>query len=291
MTQPLEPSGSRFRLPAEPMVITVTPDMASDWLSYRNHPLNRKLSKAVAAKYQKDMEAKPSRWRETPEPMIFDTEGWIISGQHRLKAVANSGTTQRFWIVPGQSRDIFDVVDQTYKRQAAHNMRSVPNATVVAGAARYLAALADGDRWTMPRFSAVTIPEILTTVRQWPELTWYSSEVTNVRLKTFIPGAAHLAILAQAARTEHLGRIKPWLESLPTGANLAEDDPRVHLRNRFLLSHAALGGTKNRDLVYSLIAKSWNAYVQDRPMPMLRHMTTESLVRVAGVSFDRNEAA
>lgn len=41
----LEPSGSKFRLPSEPTIMAVTPDMASDWLSYRNHPKNRPLSK------------------------------------------------------------------------------------------------------------------------------------------------------------------------------------------------------------------------------------------------------
>lgn len=284
----LTPEGSRYRLPSEPMVITVTPDMASDWLSYRNHPKNRTLSKAIAGKYQKDMEQ--GRWRETPEPMIFDTEGWIISGQHRLKAVANSGATQRFWVVPDQSRDIFDVVDQGYKRQAAHVL-GVPNATVVAGAARYLASLAEQDRWTMPRFSAITVPEIVTTVRQWPELTWYSTEVMNVRGRTFIPGAAHLAILAQAARTEHVGRIGPWIEGLLTGANLSDTDPRVHLRNRFLVNHAALSGTKNRDLVYSLITKAWNAHAEDKPMTMLRHLAAEPLARVTGICWDENGGA
>jgi hypothetical protein len=270
--------------------MVVTPDMASDWLSYRNHPLNRKLSKAIAGKYQKDMEAVPSRWRETPEPMIFDTEGYIISAQHRLKAVANSGTTQRFLVCPNQSRDIFDVVDQGYKRVPAHVL-NVPNATLVAGAARYLAALADGDRWSMPRFARVTTPEIVAVVRDWPELGWYGTEVTNVRLRTFIPGSAHLAIVAQASRTEHIGRIDSWLDGLLTGANLAETDPRNQLRNRFLLSHGTLSGTKNRDAVYSLIAKAWNAHAEDRVLPVLRHMTTETLAQVAGLVHERNEAA
>ena len=74
----LTPAGSRFRLPSAAQIVTVTPEMASDWLSYRNHPKNRPLSKSVSARYQADMES--GRWAEaTPEGYIFDTDGWIIS--------------------------------------------------------------------------------------------------------------------------------------------------------------------------------------------------------------------
>ena len=135
MSEPLTPSGSTFRLPSEPCVMVVTPDMASDWLSYRNHPKNRPLSKSVAGKYQADMES--GRWTLTPEGLIFDTDGWIISGQHRLKAVANSGLEIEFWIFPDQSRDIFDVVDQGYKRTAAHVLH-MPHAVSIANGARHL---------------------------------------------------------------------------------------------------------------------------------------------------------
>jgi hypothetical protein len=206
--QPLEPSGSAFRLPPQPMVMDVTPDMASDWLSYRNHPKNRPLSKSVAGKYQADMES--GRWALTPEGLIFDTDGYIISGQHRLKAVANSGKTIEFWVFPGESRDIFDVVDQGYKRTAAHVLR-VPHAVSIANASH-------------------------------------------------IPIGAHLAVLAQAARTEHIGRIQSWLDALHTGADLPPGDARLLLRNRFQAGVQVIGGANRRDLAYALIVKAWNAY-------------------------------
>lgn len=287
MTQPLKPEGSRFRLPAEPMVISVTPDMASDWLSYRNHPKNRPLSKGVAGKYQADMEQ--GRWALTPEGLIFDTNGYIISGQHRLKALANSGKTLFFWIFPDQPRDIFDVVDQGYKRTAAHVLH-VPHATNVANAARHLSALADGDHWGMPRFPKITTPEIVQTYRAWPELGWYPTEATAAYAAARIPIGAHLAVLAQAARTDHIGRIHPWLEALHTGANLPAGDPRLMLRTRFQSGVQVVGGNR-RDLAYALIVKAWNAYAEDRDMTILRWMKTEVLPKVTGFSFTDQESA
>lgn len=279
MTQPLEPSGSKYRLPTEPMVMTVTPDMASDWLSYRNHPLNRPLSKGVAGKYQADMEQ--GRWALTPEGLIFDTRGYIISGQHRLKAVANSGKSFQFWIFPDQPRDIFDVVDQGYKRTAAHVLH-VPHAVSIANASRHLAALADDDRWGMPRFPKITTPEIVAVYREWPEVSWYATEASTVYGATGIPVGSHLALLAQAARTDHIGRIQPWLDALHTGANLAPGDPRLLLRNRFQSGIQVVGGTNRRDLAYALIVKAWNAYAGGQQIQQLRWQQREVLPRVIG---------
>lgn len=279
MSEVLEPSGSKFRLPPVPAILTVTPDMASDWLSYRNHPKNRPLSKSVSARYQADMEA--GRWRLTPEALLFDTEGYIISGQHRLKAVANAGLEVEFWVFPEQARDIFSVIDSGYKRAPAHVLR-VPHATSIANAARHLAALADGDRWGMPRYPKITTPEILETYRAWPELSWYPSEAHNVYTAARIPIGAHLSVLAQAARTTAIGRIQPWLEALHTGADLAAGDPRLSLRNRFQAGMTVVGGVNRRDLTYALIVKAWNAYVADESINLLRWIRSEPLPRVTG---------
>ncbi|MFJ2176432.1 hypothetical protein ACIOHE_26515 [Streptomyces sp. NPDC087851] len=285
----LTPAGSRFRLPSEPGIVTVTPEMASDWLSYRNHPKNRPLSKAVSFKYQKDMEA--GRWtEETPEGYIFDTDGWIISGQHRMKAQANSNVTLRMWVFPGEPREIFEVVDQGYKRTAAHLLR-VPNATSIANGGRHLAALADGDRWGMPRFSKITTPEIVETVHAWPELTWHVTAAHATSVQAGIPAGAHCAMLAQAARAggeRSTDLIQMWLDGVRTGADLAARDPRLHLRRRFHSGPPT--GKGARDLTYALIVKAWNAYVAGETITVLRHMSTEVLPRVTGFDFERKSA-
>lgn len=281
----LTPEGSRYRLPSQPTIITVTPDMASDWLSYRNHPKNRPLSKSVAGRYQADMEAEPCRWREaTPEGLIFDTEGYIISGQHRLKALANSGKSFAFWIFPDQPRDIFGVIDSGYKRTAAQ-MLHIPHSVSISNASRHLAALADGDRWGMPRFPKVSNPEVLETFRAWPEVAWYTTEASTVYGATHIPIGAHLAVLAQAARTVHIGKIQPWLDALHTGAIGDTRDPRLMLRERFNRGVMVIGGVTRRDMAYALIVKAWNAYASGLPLNILRWNKNEVLPEVVGFSF------
>lgn len=285
--QELVPADDPYPLPSEPQLLVVTPEMASSWLSYRDTPQNRPLSKVVAGRYQADMEA--GRWREaTPEGYIFDTDGYWISGRHRAKAQANSNTTLKMWIFPNQPRDIAPYLDQGFRRTAAHVIR-LPYAKDMGTGAKHLAALADGDRFGMPRFNSVMVPEIVDTFRAWPELNWYPGEVWAVWKACGIPTGAHLAVLAQAARTDHRLKIEPWLEGLRRGANLSEKDPRLMLRERFHGGFVSLGQVNKRDHMYALIVKAWNAYVTGEPLKPqgFRFKIGELLPAVEGFEFGK----
>lgn len=279
------PIESKYHLPPETEVVTVTPHMAGDWLDTRNHPNNRKLSMTVAARYAADM--REGRWKLTPEGLFFDTEGWIISGQHRLQAVRDAKIPVDFFIFPNQSRDIFDVVDQGFKRTAAHNLQ-VPNASAVAAGARYLATLNDPLR-RFARFTKCTNPEILQAVREWPELTWHSKEALTIRSRAYITPGPHLAVLAQAARSEFREAIPSWLDGLATGYDLSAGDPRAALRERFISERRALSGSASRDLVYSLIVKAWNAHALGQKVTLLRWLSTELIPDV--ITGRENKAA
>lgn len=286
---------SRYLLPSEATDMLVTPDMASDWRTFRTYEHNRRVSPAVTQKYQRDMES--GLWKLTRQGLIFDTAGKLIDGQHRMAALANSSEdllTKHygqpaipFWVYPNEARDTFDAIDQGYKRQAAHLLH-VPNATVVAAGGRFLAALASQDVLGLPRFQGITNTEVYATVRKWPELERHSSPIGMARLKTYIPGAQHGAILAQAARTEFgtPERIQAWFDGIMSGVGLDERDPRLKLRNRFLISHNALKGTANRNTVYALITKAWNAFAQDEKINQLSWRTTaETFPRVVGFDW------
>ncbi|MFK4187244.1 hypothetical protein ACI2L4_25015 [Streptomyces sparsogenes] len=261
----------------------MTPEMASSWLSYRDHPSNRPISKSVTARYQEDMAA--GRWREaTPEGYIFDTNGYWISGRHRAKAQANGNFTLKMRVFPNEPRDIAPFLDQGFRRTAAHLLR-VPYATQMGAGARHLAALADGDRWGMPRYSKVTIPEVVETFHRWPELSRYGADAWAIQHRAGIPTGPHLAVLAQAARTAHRDLIPEWIEGVRTGYNLGPGDPRGHLRSRFRNGLQSAGKVNKRDQAYALIVKAWNAFADDTPMTVLKQMASEPLPTVQGFTF------
>lgn len=286
---------SQYPLPSTAQPLRVTPEMASDWRSFRTYEHNRRVSPAVSGKYQRDMES--GLWKLTRQGLITDTVGKFIDGQHRLAALANAShdaltkhygePSIPFWIYPDEARDTFDAIDQGYKRQAAHLLH-MPNATTVAAGGRWLAALANQDVLGLPRFQGLTNTEVYATVRKWPELERYSSQVNNARLTTYIVGAAHMAVLAQAARTEFgtPERIQEWFKGIMSGVGLDNYDPRLKLRNRFLVSHHTLKGTANRNTVYALIAKAWNAYAKGEGIAQLGFRpAVETFPRVVGFDW------
>lgn len=274
----LTPDESSYPLPSEAAVVIVTPEMASDWSTSRRWPGQRTTSPHNVTKYRTDMEQ--GRWKLTRQGLTFDTEGWNFDGGHRLRALANiqRETLEKhygepgipFWIYPDEPVDTFDAYDQTFKRQAAHLTRK-PNATTLMAGARFLNAALDQDPLGFPRIGSLTVPEVLATERSWPELDRYVSKVHGLKLSVKIPPAPHLAVLAQAARTEHgtPEKIEAWLLGLRYGNLDNVRDPRLKLRDRFLQSAHLLRGTANRPMVYSLIVKSWNAYVQGEDVGML----------------------
>lgn len=294
----LVPADDPYPLPSEPQVLEVSQEMASSWVSYRRgHPKLRPLSKDVAGRYQNLIET--GRFCEaTPEGLIFDTEGYIISAQHRLKALANADTAKlieqygrpwlRFWIFPNQPRDIGPYLDQGFRRTAAHIMVGKPQAAAVGAGGKYLAALSDGDRYGMPRFNRVMVPEVVDTVQMWPELDRYVHDAHAIWKHTGITLGPHLALLAQAARTDHAVKIPSWLEGLRTGAIASESDPRLMLREKFRGGFVSQAKVTRRDQVYAVMVKCWNAYVTGEPLTFvgLRFRAGEQMPPVQDFQFD-----
>lgn len=290
----LAPSDSNYPLPSEGAVVQVTPEMASDWLSTRRWPGQRNRSNSIVNKYLGDM--KGGRWKLTRQGLIFDTEGFMIDGQHRMWALANLQREELeavygeawipFWVYPDEPTDTFDAYDQNFRRIAAHLINE-PNSISLAAGARFLAAVTDLDPWSFPRFSRLSTSEILATNEAWPELGRYVTDVHSTRMRTNILSSAHLAVIAQAARTP-LGtpeKINEWFDGLRSGALANPLDARLKLRDKFLRDHRTLGAATFRPLVYSLIVKAWNAYTTGEDVPILRWMQSERIPMVEGFDW------
>lgn len=291
----LTPSESNYPLPSEAMIIGVTPEMASDWLSTRRWPNQRNRSNSIVAKYIRDI--REGRWKLTRQGLIFDTEGWNIDGQHRMWAVANLTPEELtaayghpwvdFWVYPDEPTDTFDTYDQNFRRIAAHLINE-PNSIPLAAGARFLAAVSDLDPWSFPRFGRLTTSEVLATKEAWPELSRLIHDVISVKTRVSLPAPPHLAVLAQACRTEYgtPEKLASWFEVLRTGAVDNAEDPRLKLRDKFLRDHRALASAAYRPMVYSIIVKSWNAHAKGESIPTLRWRQDEQIPQVEGFSWD-----
>lgn len=71
-------------------IINVTPETAAAWLEH-NVPNNRPVRAVDVNKFARDMAN--GNWRLTHQGIAFNKDGKLIDGQHRLRAVVQSGCT------------------------------------------------------------------------------------------------------------------------------------------------------------------------------------------------------
>lgn len=91
----------------------ITPEIAEQMLAC-NVDRNRNISMLRVRMYAHDMQS--DKWMDNAETIKFDSEGHLIDGQHRLKAIIYSGKTVRLWVARGMSADAFDTIDVGFTR-------------------------------------------------------------------------------------------------------------------------------------------------------------------------------
>lgn len=98
---------------------TITPSRAQQYLN-RNKS-NRKLRDGIVEKYADDM--KTGKWTVCPVPIAFYEDGDVADGQHRLWAIIESDTPQKFPIARGLSREDGLNIDTGLGRSVVDNAR------------------------------------------------------------------------------------------------------------------------------------------------------------------------
>ena len=92
--------------------IIITPQQAAAWLE-RNKD-NRKLSSHKVKEYLSEI--KSGRWRYTHQGVAFDTEGFLLDGQHRLEAIKEAGIATKSVVAYGVERGEFTIIDRGFPR-------------------------------------------------------------------------------------------------------------------------------------------------------------------------------
>ena len=81
----------------------IGPEKAIEYLTH-NTKNYRRIKQAVVKRYAKSMQM--GRWEKNGEPIIFDEDGNLLDGQHRLSAVVKSGCFVVMFVIRGIGRDV-----------------------------------------------------------------------------------------------------------------------------------------------------------------------------------------
>lgn len=256
-------------------LVSVTPERAAEMLSHRDK--QRKLSIHHAKRLAAAMER--GEWIDGASVLVFDRDGYLIDGQHRLQAVILADVTMDFRVEMGVDPNYRYAIDTNiWPRSLPHllQMEGVPNAIVFGTATKIIYRYLHDQSLSGGHTDLPSQMRLLGFCKQ--RKTRLAESVTlAVRLK---PDVTRLYPVGSLAAMHYLfshidSEMATWFfERLADGQGLAAKHPiyklREYLRKAQGRPHA---GRVPQRMVWALTIKAWNAVYSGNEMLQLRWIT------------------
>jgi hypothetical protein len=247
----------------------ITPSDAQKFLDEKgpNRPLTE--SKAVSTAE----EIKSGCFAENGESIIFDENGRLLDGQHRMRAIVLANKPIVSLCVFGIPRRHFVTIDGGRKRTAADALatKEYKNAVISASVARQLfiyknvsGSIAPGS--AIPKISN---KDILDTMKKNPDIEDAVSFVLSLPALRKIISPSTTAFCYLMASRQNATKAEEFFSKLASGEQLKTGSPILTLRNRLV----GLVGEKHKITTVELVAitiKAWNAFIAGRQMKLAR---------------------
>lgn len=249
--------------PSHPVVpkavlMEITPEMASRWLTESNTH-NRNLSQSSVNAYARDMAA--GRWMISNDSVVFATDGTLLNGQHRFAAIVRSGVTVRAFVMFGAPPETQDVMDSGNKRNAgaALQFEGMKHTNRLAAVARIALARNKGMPIVGGNFTNGEVQAFIRANRDIAD----AIELMGKSFRTIpcVPRVTDYCCWL-------FYRIDPaashrFFASFASGADLAQDNPILVLRNRLAGEYGRSRRTTVEEQI-SLVVRAWNLWRQGK---------------------------
>lgn len=228
-------------------------------------PCQRTRRPARIARYVRDM--KNARWSKCFAPIVFDKNGIVIDGQHRLLAQIQAGITLTWYVVEGANREDIQGIDIGGIRDNNDIQRVLydrENGKRLAAIANSMAMTIVGDQ----RLTLTPSEKNYAIAAYEDSILW----AANKQRKYTAPVFAAFAMAKPVTDTE---KLEAALESLVTGAGLPHGDPILALKT-WLDSDAVESSGSTR---YEMVNKTLNAIFHKlRGKPLKRIHSSSDVV-------------
>jgi len=247
----------------------ITPKMAKEWLDANTH--NRRVSERLVLIYAEAI--RENEWMLNGEPIIFDKNGTLQSGQHRLLAVIEAGKGIWSLIVSGAEPESLYSLDTGRKRRFTDvlTLRGEKDVAVLGAVVswywRYTHGIMDKGH------QVATSTHLLKILDEKPELRDASKAArplfSQLGVTSGLFGALY-QVFADINRKE----ADQFFELLATGADLSSDSPIFALRRWILRNRQA--EKRTRSVIYAAVTiKAWNAWRNHETPRALRWAANE----------------
>ena len=260
------------------VVITITPQMAVEWLE-RHNTTNRDRKPSVVSQYARDLLA--GRWPVTHQGIAFDWNGELIDGQHRLAAIALANVSVQMYVATGLDPLARSVVDTQAKRSVYDaftlsgrkmDYGSVGPNTAAGMWGRMMLGV-QTQKGKATRQELLVFSDLYHEAGEWALLEFGKHpRCKSVHVVSVIAAVARAYYAYQA----DLYRLSQFVEVLCTGLTRSpEDNTAVHLRNALSNSPSMRGNSNLQPELYGKTARAIQAFMQREILRIFRSYDRE----------------
>lgn len=234
-------------------IVAVDPATASRWLHHNG--ANRKIRDTQINKYAADMSA--GRWALTGAPIQFSVDGTLLDGQHRLKAVVESGVTIPMFVVEGLPVGAQPYMDVGMKRTLSDQLSVLGYLHTPVLAAGAKIALA----WSTDRLSdhldAISDAEVREFIDATPALLDAAEFAAGIKCQI-----RPSVVCATVWRLEDIGhdsaRVHEFFAAISEMRSDGPGDPKYALLHRISTARSRRERLKNT-VILSMLVRCYNA--------------------------------
>lgn len=255
-------------------VETITPVLAEEYL--KRNTSNRQLRKNIVSYYASQM--KNGQWMLNGEGIIFNEQGTLVDGQHRLAAVVESGVNVDMLVVKNADKDSFSTIDSGVSRKISDTfyVKGVPNASTVASIiGRYIKLVNGQTAGSTAATKMAHTPSRQDMLKVYAEDEDFWQELWRFTNACYRPMRL-IKVAELGGYVSYLLKVKGHEQDVVYGFFedlLVTDSPKspmlASLRKR-LISDAM--STAHMSVTYrqQLLVKVWNAYISGKEINLMR---------------------
>ncbi|MBM4289423.1 MAG: hypothetical protein FJ135_14985 [Deltaproteobacteria bacterium] len=243
--------------------ITITPEHALEILE-KYKAANRPLSQVHVNRLAETM--KKGEWLLNGEPIIFDKEGNLIDGQHRMWACAMSGVAITTLVVYGVDNAVFKTLDMGRKRSTSDiaALLNYRDHKVVGAAVYYLwKYLNQALHRFLPRPNNLVLYDLLEEHRHIEYSVPFGKKV-----KHLVPPSMGAFCHYVFSRLDQQDADR-FFEVFETGEHLTKTSPIYWLRERLIRMRSSKAKLPDYEVI-ALAFKAWNYFRQGKEIAHLR---------------------
>lgn len=229
---------------------TITPDVANCYL--RLNPSNRPLTASRIKTYAQDM--RDGKWKLNGEAILFDANGLLINGQHRLLACIEAKQPFMTYVIRGLDPNVRTTTDTGRPRSAADNigMAGAENTRMVAAAIMFILRYQNGAAFhTGQTFSHDDIVSFWMENREISQSAVMGGRAHHI-LQTSLGCGLHFLF----SKRDHDAADK-FMGDLASGVGLDSTDS-VYVLREFLIQNKGSKQKHTKPEIAARVVRAWN---------------------------------